>query len=154
MKSQTIQNYLKDNAIPYELIYHPRAVTAEQIAHVTRIPEEKLAKTVVIRINGQITLVVLHANERVNLHRLGEQLHTSDIKLCPESEFVEYFPDCEPGAMPPLGELYHMPVIVSEDVAGDEKVVFNAGTHTELISMKYEDFARAVRPQVGHFASH
>lgn len=154
MKSQTIQSYLKNNAIPYELIYHPRAVTAEQIAHVTKIPEEKLAKTVVVRMNGRITLVVLHANERVSLHRLGEQFHTSDIKLCPESEFAEHFPDCEAGAMPPLGDLYHMPVIVSESVASDEKIVFNAGTHTELIAMKYDDFSRVVKPEIGHFASH
>jgi len=154
MQSQTIQSYLKNNGIPYEEIYHPRAVTAEQIAHVTRIPEEKLAKTVVVRIKGQLTLVVLHANERVSLHRLGEQLGTSDIKLCPESEFAQYFPDCEPGAMPPLGDLYHMPVIVSESVASDEKIVFNAGTHTELIAMSYDDFARVVKPEVGQFVSH
>lgn len=154
MHSETIQSYLNRNGIPYEEILHPRAVTAEQIAHISGIPESRLAKTVILRVHGELTMALVHADERVDLARLGEYLRTTDLEICPEDEFMEFFPDCEIGAMPPFGDLYGMQVIVSESVASDEKLVFNAGTHTELISMRFADFAKVVRPVVGCFACH
>lgn len=154
MQSENIQNYLNRHGIPYEEIEHSRAVTAEEVAHVVQIAENKLAKTVVLRVRGELTLAVVHADERVDLDRLSEYLELSDIELCPEEEFMDFFPDCEIGAMPPFGELYGMNVVVSESVASDDYILFNAGTHTELIKMRYVDFARLVQPMVGCFASH
>jgi len=154
MHSENIQSYLNRNSIPYEIIEHPRAITAEEISRSAQIPSSQLAKTVVLRVNGELTLVVLHADERIDLDRLSEYMEVSDIELCPEDEFMDYFPDCELGAMPPFGDLYGMSVIVSESVASDDIIVFNAGTHTELIKMRYADFARVLRPMVGCFACH
>ena len=76
------------------------------------------------------------------------------MELASEEEFAELFPDCEVGAMPPLGNLYGLPVYVASTLAEDEEIVFNAGTHTDVIRMKYSDFARLVSPEVGEFSVH
>ena len=154
MVRQTIQNYLEQKGIDYVIIRHPRALTAEEVVHKTRIPASEVVKTVVLRIDDLPALAVLHADERLDLHRLGEYLGTTDIRLCSEEELEEFFPDCEVGAMPPFGDLYHMPVIVSESVSCSDRITFNAGTHTDLLSVNYSAFAHAVRPMVGCFASH
>ena len=62
--------------------------------------------------------------------------------------FRDTFPDCDGGAMPPFGNLYGMEVFVAESLAEDEEIVFNAGTHTELMRLAYRDFARLVQPRL------
>ncbi len=76
------------------------------------------------------------------------------MELASESEFKTHFPDCETGAMPPFGNLYGMAVLADQSLAKDEEVVFNAGSHRELVRMAYKDFERIVRPVVGKFATH
>jgi Ala-tRNA(Pro) deacylase len=50
--------------------------------------------------------------------------------------------------MPPFGNLYGMPVYVEPHLAADEQIAFNAGTHTEVVRMAYEDFARLAHPKL------
>ncbi len=50
--------------------------------------------------------------------------------------------------MPPFGNLYEMDTYVAEKLADDDQIAFNAGTHTELIRMKYKDFENLVHPKV------
>jgi Ala-tRNA(Pro) deacylase len=70
------------------------------------------------------------------------------VQLASEREFRDRFPDCELGAMPPFGNLYGMDVFVTEALAQDERIAFNAGTHTELIRLRYADFAKLAQPVV------
>jgi Ala-tRNA(Pro) deacylase len=72
--------------------------------------------------------------------------------LAVELEFEMKFPDCDLGAMPPFGNLYGFPVYVEERLTLDPEISFNAGTHNELMRMKYTDFERLVNPIVGRFS--
>jgi Ala-tRNA(Pro) deacylase len=54
--------------------------------------------------------------------------------------------------MPPFGSLYKQSVFVDAALARDEEIVFNAGTHTDAICMRYAEFAALARPTVGCFA--
>jgi Ala-tRNA(Pro) deacylase len=75
----------------------------------------------------------------------------SSIQLTLEDELCVLFPDCESGAMPPFGPLTDR-VFVDAALAAEPEVVFNAGTHSEAIRMRYADFAAATKPTVGRFA--
>ena len=154
MLSWTIQNYLERNQIPFEVLEHPRAFTAAETAHAAHLSGKKLSKTVVVRLEGQMAMVVLHAHEMVDLERLKESLGVKNVELVSEREFEDRFPDCEAGAMPPFGDLFRMPVIVSESVASDEYFTFNAGNHTELITIPFLSFKKLVQPIIGTFTSH
>ena len=70
------------------------------------------------------------------------------LDLASEQDFKDKFPDCEIGAMPPFGNLYDMDVFVSETLSQDKEIAFNAGSHTELIQLPYQDFERLVHPKV------
>jgi Ala-tRNA(Pro) deacylase len=74
------------------------------------------------------------------------------IALASEGDFAGAFPDCDLGAMPPFGNLYNIPVYVDPVLAAEPEIYFQAGTHTETISMKYADYARLVRPVVAPFS--
>ena len=51
--------------------------------------------------------------------------------------------------MPPFGPIYGHDVLVDVALAAEDDIVFNAGTHTEAIRMRWPDFVATVRPIVG-----
>ena len=152
MPNDEVKALLDNQHIPYRSITHPMTFTAQQTAQVTHIKGHEMAKTVVVRMDGKPAMVVVPAPYHVDLERLKEETGAAQVELLDEQEFRSKFPGCEVGAMPPLGNLYDMPVYVEEELTADPEIAFNAGTHTEVIRMAYHDFERLVHPRIGAFA--
>jgi Ala-tRNA(Pro) deacylase len=153
MVLKSLCDYLDREQIRYTVISHSPAFTAQEIAACSHISGRELAKTVVVRLDEKLAMAVLPASCRVDLELLGELTGAVRVGLAAESEFRHCFPGCETGAMPPFGNLFHLPVFVAGELTEDEYIAFNAGTHTELIQMRYLDFERLVQPHVLDFAS-
>ena len=149
-----LRQFLEENQVPYEVQTHPEAYTAQEIAAALHVKGKFLAKVVMVRDGERMLMTVLPATHRVNLDRLREVLGSPEARLATEEEFKDLFPDCEPGAEPPFGNLYHLEVLVDQSLTEDERIYFNAGTHHETVSIRYEDFHRLVKPQVAQFAEH
>lgn len=152
MPSETITTYLEERGVEYTLIEHSPAYTAQEVAAAAEISGRGLAKTVMIKLDGEMAMAVLPAAYRVNFDRLGEALGASTVELAGESEFKDLFPDCDVGAMPPLGVLYDLDVIVDKSLSGRVIIAFCAGTHTELIQLRYSEFEELVTPRVVDFS--
>jgi Ala-tRNA(Pro) deacylase len=143
-----ILQFLKDNQVAYESHRHPTAYTAQEVAAAEHVPGRELAKTVMVRAEGRLVMVVLPAPYRVDLHALRGCLKAGEVRLAQEQEFAGQFPGVEPGAMPPFGNLWEIPVYVDRTLEQDEKITFNAGTHQDSLTVAYADFKRLVQPQV------
>lgn len=152
-RSNRLKKYLDAEKIKYVSINHSRAYTAQEVAESAHIPGNELAKTVMVKLGGKMAMAVVPSSYRVNLDLLSEAAGAKDAVLASEEEFRNLFPDCEIGAMPPFGNLYGMDVYAAQDLAADEEIAFNAGSHTELIRMSYKDFERLVRPTVIQFSA-
>jgi len=148
MACAKLQDYLDSHHVKYVSIKHSPAFTAQELAASAHIPGEDVAKTVVVKMDGEMALVVLSALNMIRMNHLEEFTGSREVELASEEEFKDRFPDCEVGAMPPFGNLYEMDTYVEEDLAKDHQIAFNAGTHTELIRMAYEDFEELVHPKV------
>jgi Ala-tRNA(Pro) deacylase len=148
MPVETLKKYLDSNHIKYVSMKHSLAYTAQEIAASAHIHGKELAKTVVVKIKGKMAMAVLPANNRIDMNRLKEAVGARDVSLADEAEFQERFPGCAPGAMPPFGNLYDMEVFADPLLAEDEEIVFNAGSHTELIRMSFKDYQRLVDPKI------
>jgi Ala-tRNA(Pro) deacylase len=142
-----IKEFLDEHSIKYTIIKHSSAYTAQEIAASAHISGKELAKTVVIKIDGKMAMAVLPASYKIIFDELKEALGVEKVRLAYEQEFIDKFPDCEVGAMPPFGNIYGMEVYVAESLTDDEEIVFNACSHTELIRMKYKDFEELVKPK-------
>ena len=94
-----------------------------------------------------MAMAVLPASYKVSFDSLKEMLGVNEVRLAHEQEFMDKFPDCEVGAMPPFGNIYGMDVYVANSLAEEEEIAFNACTHTELIKMDYSDFEKLVKPK-------
>jgi len=148
-----LKEFLDSHQIKYVTITHSRAITAQEIAASAHISGKQLAKTVMVKIDGKMAMAVLPATCKVDFDRLREAVGARAVVLAGEDEFKEMFPNCECGAMPPFGNLYGLDVFVATDLAEDEEIAFNAGSHSELIKMSYKDFEKLVRPRVCKFTA-
>jgi Ala-tRNA(Pro) deacylase len=146
-----LREFLDNSLVAYEVLTHPVTFTARQLAAVQHVKGKQLAKVVVARSGSEFIMIVLPAPYHIGLERARAATGRQELEIAHESEFASLFAGCEPGAMPPFGNLYNVRVWVDESLAEDEEIVFNACTHTQAIKMKYSDFARLARPTVAKF---
>lgn len=148
----SIHEFLGEAHVPYTFLPHRTAFTAQEKAAAMHVPGRGWAKVVICVADEKPIQAVLPAPLVVNLDRLLALAGASTIRFALEDELRGLFPDCELGAMPPFGPLYGQPVFVDVALAAEPEIVFNAGTHTKAIRMRYGDFAATTRPIVGRFA--
>lgn len=153
MPVKTLKQFLDANRVKYVSIIHSAAYTAQEVAQSLHLPGRALAKVVIIELDGKMAMAVLPANRKVVVQDVRDVTGCTDVKFASEAEFKNRFPDCEVGAMPPFGNLYGMDVYVSEELARNQEIAFNAGSHVEVIRIAYADFARLVQPKVLAFTT-
>ncbi len=147
-----LDEFLNEKHVAFEKLYHRPAYTADRVAQVLHVPGQEMAKTVLVRCGRDYLLAVLPATHRVDLAQLREELCDDNAELATEGEMEQLFPDCERGAMPPFGSIYHMPTLVDESLAADEQIVFEGQNHEEALRMKYCDYEALEHPRKAHFA--
>jgi Ala-tRNA(Pro) deacylase len=152
MPVKKLKEFLDQNNVKYVSITHSPVYTAQEIAASAHIKGKELAKTVMVKLDGRMAMAVLPASYRVDFGQLKEASGAGKAELANEEEFKDLFPECDVGAMPPFGNLYGMEVYAAESLAEDEKIAFNAGSHTEIVQLAYSDFKRLVNPKVLRFS--
>jgi Ala-tRNA(Pro) deacylase len=149
--SEKLRAFLGETRIRYTTAKHPVAYTAQEIAAAQHVPGRQLAKSVLVNTERGPVLAVLPAIHLIDLKKLKAVLGAKTLSIAKETDIKERFPDVEVGAMSPFGNLYGVPVAVDKMLGEAEEIVFNGGTHTETIKMRYRDFATLVKPKAGAF---
>jgi Ala-tRNA(Pro) deacylase len=149
---EKLRRHLDEHHVRYEARVHPTAYTAQEIAAVEHVTGRDFAKVVMAATSTGPVMAVLPATRRLDLLKLAALLHADHpVRLAHEDEFAHLFAPCEPGAMPPFGNLFGVPVYVDRSLSEEDTIVFQAGTHADAVRMRYADFARLVQPIVGDF---
>jgi Ala-tRNA(Pro) deacylase len=154
MQLSKLREFLDSRHIKYLVISHSLAYTAQGIAALTHLSGKKLAKTVIVKIDGILAMAVVPAPAHVDLDSLRALTGARVVELATEREFKDAFPDCETGAMPPFGNLYDMCVYADQSLAEYEDITFTAGTHREVVRMSWDDMERLVNPMVADLTHH
>ena len=142
---------LNENKVQYEVFYHTEAVTAQRIAEAEHVKGRHQAKVVMIKSGDQHLMLVLPADHRIDLEKV-EKITGKPVSLEKEQDFKSLFPESVIGAMPPFGNLYGLTTYVDKDLAEQDYIVFEAGTHTDAIKMSYRDYEKIVQPKVEDLA--
>ena len=142
---------LDENKVSYEVLQHPEAVTAQRIAQAEHVKGRHHAKVVMVKSADQHLMMVLPADHHIDLKKV-EKATAQTVSLSNEEQFKSLFPDCAIGAMPPFGNLYDLPTYVDKDLAEQDYIVFEAGTHKDAIKMRYRDYQKIVKPKVKDLA--
>jgi Ala-tRNA(Pro) deacylase len=141
-----LEAYLRDNQVRFETQQHRSAYTAQDVAASEHLAGQLMAKVVIVVADGELMMLVLPADRRADLTKVRAALGVRAVRLAVEHDFANRFADCELGAMPPFGNLYDVPVYVDQTLTQDQMIVFQAGTHTDTMRIRYADFVRLVKP--------
>jgi Ala-tRNA(Pro) deacylase len=146
-----LKSHLDEARVPYSSVPHVLISGSQYSAMVLHVHGKEVANTIVLHAGKQKLLAVLPAYYHINLKKLAE-IVGSPVELLEERHYNRLFPDCEPGAVPPIGELYHLPVYLDEALSEDPEIIFNAGTHSDAIRMSNADYVRLTKSRVCSFA--
>ena len=135
----TLQHYLESRGVDYEIVEHPYADTGLTTAERAHIPADKLAKSVILEDEGGYVMAVCPASRRIKLGDLYRETNRR-LEFADEAELADMLGDCVLGAVPPVGELYGVDVVVDTDLFLLPDVYFEAGDHVDLIHVSAKDF--------------
>jgi Ala-tRNA(Pro) deacylase len=150
----TLQRHLEGQGIGYEVRSHPLTGSSSETAQSAHISGNRIAKTVVLRDGDGYLLAVLPASHHLSLEMLQAWLGRS-VALASEQEVGKLFPDCDLGAIPPIGDAYGLDVVLEESLGRLEEVYFEGGDHRTLIKVGGDQFRRLLSgARQGRFSTH
>lgn len=150
--SPSVQEFLRCADVAYAVLPHARVCTAREEAATIAVAPCNWAKVVVAFADGEPIQAVVPADCDVDFERLAKVVGVPHVRMATEDELDWLYPDCETGAMPPLGPLFRQLVFIDECLAEREEIVFNAGTFDDAVAMSFVDFAALTHPVIGRFA--
>ncbi len=148
--------YLKAQKVKAKVIKHAVAYTAQELAAQQHIPGKQVVKSVLIRTaKDTYVLAVLPAVYLIDFKKLKKVVKSSQAKLAAEKEIKKVAPDYEIGAMPPFGGLFGIDTYIEKTLSEDKEVVFNAGSHKQMLKMSYKDLEKLACPKkIALFGKH
>jgi Ala-tRNA(Pro) deacylase len=152
--SSKLKRFLQEQQIEYDLEPHPHTEDSSHTAREAHVPGDRLAKAVLLIDDLGSLVAVVPATHRVLLGEVHLQLDRN-LGLATESELTERFPDCDPGAIPPVGRAFGMDTVVETSLLDQPEVWFEAGDHESLVHVSGNQFRSLMadaRP--GHFSTH
>ncbi|HEB12709.1 MAG TPA: YbaK/EbsC family protein [Actinobacteria bacterium] len=137
-----IKEYLDGRRVNYEEVSHPQAFTTIEEARVLKVDVDEVAKTLVVHMGntlGDLAMVVVPGGQKVSRFKMREVFANKHARLLTEDELLEDFPQFELGAVPPLAELFDLPVYFDQRILEHETVVISGGTHTDSLKIDVQD---------------
>lgn len=147
-----VKSFLDEHDVDYEHTEHEPVYTAQEVAEVEHVPGRQVAKVVILTDGDESIMALLPATRKIQLEKIRRAAGNDALRLASEEEFADTFAGCEIGAMAPFGNLYDVPVFVDQSLREDETITFNAGTHSDAITMSYADFERLVDPVAADYS--
>lgn len=137
--AKTVQNYLTQKSVDYDLIPHPHSGSSHETAEASHVREDHIAKGVIVKDSSGYAMVIVPASNYVEMKHVRKELDR-ELELVEEDEFAKLFPDCEAGAVPPLGLAYQIDTFLDETLTSLANVYFEAGDHEHLVHVSGDDF--------------
>ncbi len=140
----TLQKYLADNGVAYDLLPHRHTSSSMNTAQSAHIPGKNLAKSVILEDENGYLMAVIPATERVKFRKVNHAVNRH-MGMATESELGHLFSDCELGAIPAVGEAYSMESIVDARLESCSDIYFESGDHEELVHIKGSSFRKLMK---------
>ena len=150
--SMLLREHLDNEGVSYQHHVHPEAYTSQEAAQALHVPGREMLKSVILVADDKLVMAVLAAKDVANLEALRREIGCRTLYLATEDEFIDAFPTCQVGAMPPFGSLFKLPTYCEVTLSRNRDVEFNAGSHHDTIRMSFADFQRMVKPILVRFA--
>ena len=152
---KSLMAWLESEGIDHELHQHDRALTALSTARAEGVDPHTFAKVVWVRSDEDgDALMVVDADDHLDLKKAREVLKSGRVRLVPEEEIARLAPDCDAGAMPAVGSLFGLPTLADLHVGDSAEISFNAGSHTLAVRVDRAAWEKALGVIYADLAAH
>lgn len=138
---------LDSHQLRYKIIRHSAAYSAREIRLSSYVHGYNLARVSVIRGKHENMLVVIPAHYRLLVDHLCEELGCSTIQVLKHPKAQNLFPGCDFEAIPPVSELWNMPVYIA-DVFTNNCFAMSAGTSAEVVVLDFVEYMSFEKPSL------
>lgn len=147
----TVKNHIEEKGVAYEVIPHLTTGSSHETAEAAHVDEDHIAKAVILKDNEEAIMVVVPGDAWVKLSAVEKELGRQMV-LAEEGDAAGYFPDCDAGAIPPLGPAYGIETLMDRTLTSLAYVYFESGDHRSLIKVSGKDFLELLSGvRVGYF---
>jgi Ala-tRNA(Pro) deacylase len=143
---------LELRGIPFEELHHTEVYTAQDLAQREHFSGHRVAKVVVVMVDGRAVELILPASRHVSLDRVRAVLNAREARLATEQEMEKFFTACEVGAVPALRHWEGVEVLMDQSLNVEGDILFQAGTHADAIRLNFRHWYEMVNPQVAAFS--
>lgn len=149
---ERIQALLSEHQVPFQVRAHPPVFTSAQAASVRGEALGSGAKALILKVDDGFALFVLPGDRKLDSKRVRAQSGAKGLRFATPEE-VSALTGLRAGAIPPFGSLFGLKTYSDRALSENDRISFNAGSHTDSISMRYQDFVRVEQPTVSEFSS-
>lgn len=135
----SVQQHLHKVGVDYDLLPHPHSHSSLHTAHMAHVAPRQVVKAVLCRAGDNYLLCVIPASHRIVFHWLNRVMN-GEFELANENELEGIFDDCEPGAVPALGQIYGYHVIWDDCLRESDNLYMESGDHEHLIHLNHGAF--------------
>jgi Ala-tRNA(Pro) deacylase len=143
---------LRSEGVEFRLTHHDPVTTSAQAAAVRGADLRSGAKAMLVKTKTGFVLAVLGADRKVDWKLLAPLVGDKGARFATDEE-LRRATGLSKGAVPPVGLLFGLRTIYDRSLLEVEKVNFNAGTHTDSVSMGRADLVRIGGEEVGAFST-
>jgi Ala-tRNA(Pro) deacylase len=148
-----VTKMLERHRVPFETRYHEDAFTAQEVAEHEHVSGRRVAKVVVVVADGHLIELVLPATRQISLERVREVLKARELRLATEEEMELHLTEIEVGATPPLRHWPDVAIVMDESMKVPGEILLQAGTHSDAVAVRFEDWFNLVHPRVENFSA-
>jgi len=148
----TLVALLRAEGVEFRLTRHEAVTTSAEAAAVRGAELRSGAKAMLVKTRTGFVLAVLAADRKVNWKLLTPVVGGKGARFATDEELREAT-GLSKGAVPPLGLLFGLRTIYDRSLLAVETVNFNAGTHTESITMARNDLIRIGGGELAEFST-
>lgn len=136
----TVGQFLNSHNIDFDVTHHRHTDTSFSSAVSAHVPTAQVAKAVMLKDQkGELLMAVVPSNRRVLIDKVSRMMGRP-FYLIGEHELSKVFQDCEPGAVPPLGQAYGVNMLVDEMLFAQDDLYIESGDHENLIHIDKTQF--------------
>lgn len=148
-----VDDFLKKSAVKFELVNHKMVFTAFDKAATLRIKPALVGKVLVLKADKDLVMALIPGDRNLDFDKLQKAAKVKKISFVKEEIIKEKFKGVDPGAIPPLRELWGMPVLADRTLMGQTKIILSGGSYGWSIKMTPAAFKK-ITPDltIGNFS--
>lgn len=142
---------LNEKGTPFVHTHHKPVYTSAEAAAARGTSLHSGAKALIVKGGEEFVMAVLPADMSLDSHALRKYLGCKRLRFATGDEVLS-LTGLTPGSIPPFGSLLGLPTICDERLSDNERINFNAGSHTESIQMTYRAYLACESPRIAGIA--